>query len=92
MSVIEISEVNKKLEKMDGWKSSKNSIYKEFELKDFSDALGFIIRVGVQAEKADHHPDINLHSWNKVKITLSTHDKGGVTNKDFKLAENIEKL
>jgi len=40
----------------------------------------------------DHHPDIFIHSWNKVKITISTHSEGGITKKDFQLAEKIEKL
>ena len=48
--------------------------------------------MGGEAEKMNHHPDIFLHSWNKVKITISTHSEGGVTEKDFRLAEIIDKL
>lgn len=74
---------------MSGWRNNENSIEKEFEFKDFSTSLAFVVKVGIEAEKFDHHPDILLHSWNKVKITLSTHSSGGVTEKDFKLAGNI---
>ncbi len=77
---------------LNNWEFINNSIIKTFEFPDFADAIGFIVRLGFEAEKADHHPDIFLHSWNKVKITLSTHSEGGVTGKDIELAKNIEKL
>ena len=89
MSKLSNDEIKKELEKLNGWQQEADSIQKEYELKDFTTALGFIIQVGVQAEKADHHPDILIHSWNKVKITLTTHDEGGVTEKDVDLAEKI---
>ena len=73
-----------------GWKFSDNKINKEFELKDFSSALEFVNKVGAEAESMDHHPDILMHSWNRVKISVNTHTEGGVTEKDFKLARNIE--
>jgi len=72
------------------WKEKDNVITREFEFADFAGALVFVNRVGELAQKADHHPDILLHSWNKVRITLSTHDKGGVTQKDYDLAEEID--
>ena len=90
MSKLSNDEITKKLEKLDGWTHVENSITKEYELKDFTHAIGFVTQVGVESEKADHHPDIVIHSWNKVKITFSTHDEGGVTEKDFSLAEKIE--
>jgi 4a-hydroxytetrahydrobiopterin dehydratase len=49
-------------------------------------------RIGDEAEKMDHHPDIFIHSWNKVKITISTHNDGGVTQNDFNLAKKIAEL
>lgn len=75
-----------------GWRFINNSLEKDFELDDFNKALGFTVQTGLLAEKYDHHPSILLHSWNKVKITLSTHDAGGVTEKDFHLAGNINGL
>lgn len=90
MSLLSNDEVKGKLENLTGWSHSDKSIEKEFELKDFTHAIGFVTQVGIEAEKADHHPDILIHSWNKVKIKLSSHDEGGVTEKDISLAEKVE--
>lgn len=92
MGKLSNDEIKEALEKLNGWNFESDSLIKEFELKDFTTALGFVVQVGVLAEKADHHPDILIHSWNKVHITLSTHDEGGVTEKDVSLAEKIEEL
>ncbi|MDQ7816051.1 MAG: 4a-hydroxytetrahydrobiopterin dehydratase [Melioribacteraceae bacterium] len=85
-------EINNELITLNGWIYNNNSIEKGFIFKDFADALSFIIKCGIESEKADHHPDLLLHSWNKVKITLSTHSEGGVTTNDIKLAQQIEKI
>jgi 4a-hydroxytetrahydrobiopterin dehydratase len=92
MKVLTESEISAKLKKMTGWEFRSNSITKKFELKDFKSALAFVNKIGDEAESMDHHPDIFIHSWNKVKITISTHSAGGVTLKDFKLAKNIDEL
>lgn len=92
MKLINIEEINKKLQDLSGWSLIDNTIQKEFILKDFVDALSFIMKVAFLAEKLDHHPDLLLHSWNKVKIIISTHSEGGLTEKDFNLAEQIEKI
>lgn len=84
--------IKEALDKLNGWNFESDSLIKEFVLKDFTAALGFVTQVGVNAEKADHHPTILMHSWNKVKITLSTHDEGGVTEKDLSLAARINEL
>ena len=84
--------IKEALNKLNGWNYKNDSLIKEFELKDFIAALGFVTQVGVNAEKADHHPNILMHSWNKVKITITTHDEGGVTEKDVSLAENVDEL
>lgn len=85
-------EIKNKLEKLNGWSYENNSIYKLFLLNEFSSAIAFAVRVGIESEKIDHHPDIFIHSWNKCKITISTHSEGGVTEKDFLLAGFIEKI
>ena len=90
MAVLNQNEINEQLNNVKGWKFENNKIGKEFELKDFKSALEFVNKVGAEAESLDHHPDILMHSWNKVKISVSTHSEGGVTEKDFKLAANIE--
>ncbi len=92
MALLGKEEIEQNIEKLEGWKYNDNQIEKIYELKDFKSALGFINQIGEEAEKMDHHPDIFLYSYNKVKITLSTHSEGGVTGNDFKLAEKIEKL
>ncbi len=92
MSVFNEADLNEKLQALNGWKYENNQIGKEYELKDFKSALSFVNKIGEEAEKMDHHPDIFIHSWNKVKITLSTHSEGGITEKDFSLAGKIEKL
>ena len=92
MAVLNQNEIEIKLKNLSGWNYKSNQIGKEFKFKDFKSALEFVNEVGKQAEMMNHHPDIFLHSWNKVKLTVSTHSEGGVTEKDFKLAEKIESL
>jgi 4a-hydroxytetrahydrobiopterin dehydratase len=92
MPVLSETDRNEKLKKLNGWHFQNNQIEKEYGLKDFRSALNFVNKLGEEAEKMDHHPDINIHSYNKVIITLSTHSEGGVTGKDFNLAEKIENL
>jgi 4a-hydroxytetrahydrobiopterin dehydratase len=74
------------------WKAINNTLVKEFEFTDFKSAVDFINRIAIVAEKQNHHPDILLHSYKRVKITLSTHSENKVTEKDYKLAELIDKL
>lgn len=92
MNLLKAEEITKELTKIEDWFYVDKSLEKEFKVKTFADALAFIIKIGIEAEKMDHHPDLNLHSWNKVKVTLSTHDAGGVTANDIKLAEIIDKI
>lgn len=67
------------------------AISRDFKFKDFSEAFGFIARVALAAQQADHHPDWS-NSYNKVSITLSTHSAGGLTGKDIDLATTIDRL
>ncbi|MGD1007394.1 MAG: 4a-hydroxytetrahydrobiopterin dehydratase [Ignavibacteriaceae bacterium] len=92
MKILTENEINEKLKEISGWSFRDNSISKEFKLKDFKNALAFVNKIADEAEKMDHHPDIFIHSWNKVKIRISTHDAGGVTQNDFNLAKKIEEL
>ena len=92
MALLDSNEIMSKLGDLDNWSFDNNKIHSEYQFKDFKGALSFVNRVGDEAEKMNHHPDIFLHSWNKVKITVSTHSEGGVTGKDFKLASVIDKL
>ena len=79
------------LENLKDWHFKKNAIEKDFKFKNFTQALGFIVQVGLLAEKLNHHPEL-FNVYNKVNISLNTHDSGGVTTKDFELATQIESL
>ena len=92
MAVLNSNEIMNKLKNLDNWSFDNNQIHSDYQFEDFKEALNFVNKVGDEAEKMNHHPDIFLHSWNKVKITVSTHSEGGVTEKDFKLAAIIDKL
>ncbi|MEJ7583143.1 MAG: 4a-hydroxytetrahydrobiopterin dehydratase [Acidimicrobiales bacterium] len=75
----------------DGWAEVGGKLHREFTFADFSDAFGFMARVALAAEKADHHPDWS-NSWNKVTIDLESHDADAITDRDRALAEVISKL
>jgi len=79
------------LKQLPDWHLHEGAIAKEFVFKDFSEAFAFMTRVAFLAEKMDHHPDWN-NTYNRVHISLMTHDKGGLTNHDSELALAIEKL
>jgi len=70
---------------------SASAITRDFKFRDFSEAFGFMTRVALAAQQADHHPDWS-NGYNKVSITLSTHDAGGLSQKDIDLAQAIDKL
>ncbi len=74
------------------WSREGNAIVREWTFPDFAAALAFVDAVGAAAERANHHPDILLHGWNKVALTLSTHSEGGLTQADFDLAHQIDAL
>lgn len=76
----------------DGAETGQSAIVRDLKLKDFAEAIALVNRVAELAEQANHHPDILLHGWNKVRLTLSTHSAGGLTDADFRLAERIEGL
>jgi 4a-hydroxytetrahydrobiopterin dehydratase len=79
------------LKDLQDWTYNEKGIEKKFVFKNFSQALGFIVKVGLLAEKQSHHPEL-FNVYNKVNIRLSTHDADGVTDKDFNLAQEIEKI
>ena len=74
------------------WQEKNNALYQQFTFKDFSEAFAFMTRVALLAEKMNHHPNWS-NVWNKVEISLSTHDAGDiVTDKDRQLAQRIDEL
>lgn len=74
------------------WKEENDTLVKEFGFGNFSEAVGFINKIKDLADKADHHPDILIHSYNKVRVILTTHSEGKVTDKDHSLAWEIDGL
>ena len=81
------------LAKLSGWSEVKgrDAITRQFMFKDFNEAFGFMARAALIAEKLDHHPEW-FNVYNKVEVTLATHDAGGVTERDVKLAEAMDRL
>lgn len=73
------------------WHKNDNIMYKEFEFDDFKSALDFVNKVGELAEKQNHHPDVEL-GWGRVKVSLTTHSEGKITDKDKELANLIDKI
>jgi 4a-hydroxytetrahydrobiopterin dehydratase len=77
----------------DTWKTEGGALVQERKFADFAAALAYVNAVGAVAEERGHHPDILLHGWNRVRLTLSTHDAGGtVTDADHALAAAIDAL
>ena len=74
------------------WEQDGQTIVRDWTFKDFAGAMAFVNRVAEAAEEANHHPDILVHGWNRVRLTLSTHSAGGVTDADFALAGEIDGL
>jgi len=74
------------------WNKETEKIAKEFTFENFKEALAFVNQVGDLAESMDHHPDILIHSYKKVKISLTTHSSGKVTDKDHQLASKIDAI
>ena len=89
---LSIKEISDRLQEIPGWEMSDHtSIYKEFEFKDFKEAMEFVSKVGESASHEYHHPDILIQN-RKVVLTLTTHDENALTYKDFKMAKIIEQL
>ena len=91
MEHLSIKDVHDRLEELQDWDLIGHQITKEFDFKDFKEALEFVQKVGEESGREHHFPDIFIRH-NKVTITLTTHDEGGLTYKDFKLARIIEQL
>lgn len=85
------AEITARLAGIPGWTRKGNRITRTWKLKDFREALAFVNKVGALAESMNHHPEI-FNSWAMVRLTLTTHDRGGLTNLDFELAKKIDAL
>jgi 4a-hydroxytetrahydrobiopterin dehydratase len=91
MSKLNASQIKSALAALPGWKKQGAVVTRTFQFKDFPAAIKFVDAVAELAEQAWHHPDIDIR-WNKVTLTLTTHDAGGLTKKDFVLARKFDEL
>jgi 4a-hydroxytetrahydrobiopterin dehydratase len=91
MSKLTSVQIKSSLARVPEWKKKGATIVRTFVLKDFVAALKFVNAAGKLAEQAWHHPDIDIR-WNKVTLALTTHDQGGLTKKDFRLARQFDRL
>jgi 4a-hydroxytetrahydrobiopterin dehydratase len=89
MAKLTQEQIAAKLKALPGWEFKDNAIRKTFKFKEYLHGIEFVQKVAEIAEGADHHPDITIN-YTRVTFSCSTHDAGGVTDKDFKLADNIE--
>ncbi|HET7699136.1 MAG TPA: 4a-hydroxytetrahydrobiopterin dehydratase [Vicinamibacterales bacterium] len=83
--------ITRQLSGLNGWTRDGDAIRKQFTLGGFPDAVAFVIRLAFDAEAADHHPDITIN-YRKVTLSFSTHSAGGLTQKDFDGARQVEAL
>jgi 4a-hydroxytetrahydrobiopterin dehydratase len=74
------------------WGRVEDTIVRDHQFKDFAEAMAFANRVADAAEEANHHPDILVHGWNKVRLTLSTHSVGGLTQGDLDMARRLDEI
>lgn len=91
MALLSDVEITEFLDNHPDWSRSGNEIARTFEFPDFVESIGFVAEVAVFAEKAGHHPDIDIR-WNKVTLRMSTHSEGGLTHKDTDLADLCDAL
>lgn len=85
------AEIQEQAKLLEGWTVEGKELERTFKFKDFVEAIAFINKIVEPAETAGHHPDLAI-SYNKVKVTLTTHDAGGLTSNDFALAQIVSKL
>jgi len=89
--ILSSSDIKEEMKRVPEWEHDKKSIERTFEFDDFTQAIDFVNGVAEIAEEEEHHPDIDIR-YNKVRLELSTHSKGGLTEMDFELAERIDTL
>ncbi|QUW03912.1 4a-hydroxytetrahydrobiopterin dehydratase [Chloracidobacterium validum] len=90
--LLDESDLEARLRELPAWQRQDQRLTRTLTFRNFADALDFVNRVGKLAEEADHHPDILLHNWNQVTLTLWTHDAGGLTMLDVSLAHKINAI
>jgi 4a-hydroxytetrahydrobiopterin dehydratase len=90
-AVLSDAEVQQALQKLPGWKKNGNTIERNFQFTNFVQAMDFVNQIAEAAEAVNHHPDIHI-SYNKVTMALVSHDAGGITQRDIRMAGKINEL
>jgi 4a-hydroxytetrahydrobiopterin dehydratase len=90
MTKLSLTEVDKRLAGLDGWKREGGFITKTLTFKTFMAGIGFVNDIAAIAERLEHHPDIHIR-WTTIRLEIQTHDEGGITTYDIGLATEIEK-
>ena len=85
-------QIQDSLSRIADWSRDGDWLTRDLKFENFKSAMEFVNRVADEAEALDHHPDILIHGWNNVRLSVMTHSVGGLTDKDFKLAERINGL
>ena len=91
MALLSDTEIEERLNRSD-WTRSGDDIVRDWKFADFAEAMAFVNRVADAAERANHHPDILVHGWNKVRLSLTNHSEGGLTEPDFAMAARFDGL
>ncbi len=86
------AQIGEHLQQIPGWNRDGNQIVRELKFENFKSAMSFVNRVAEAAEAMDHHPDILIYGWNHVRLNVMTHSQGGLTEKDFTLARQVNQL
>ena len=84
-------EITEELKKLEGWEIKDNKLHREIQFESFNQAFGFMTRAAMEIEKMNHHPEW-FNVYNRITIDLTTHDAGGITNNDVKLARILNSL
>lgn len=90
--VLSDEQIKQQLLALRGWEYSNGKIEKTYRLVGFLEAVDAVNKISVVAEHVDHHPDVSIHDYNQLTVSTWTHDENGVTDKDIKLASEVEKL
>ncbi len=91
MAALSKAEIHEKLKDLREWSHAGKAIHRKFTFKSFMPAIGFVNQIAEAAEKAGHHPDMTIR-YSVVEVSLSTHSEGGVTDRDFELARQIDAI
>lgn len=92
MTKLSHEEIHQKLEELNGWEHSDIWLTKLFKFENFVQAVEFVNKLVPIAEKLNHHPDVTIQNYNEVRIGITTHDEGGITEMDFQLAKEFDKI